>query len=104
LQNSRHPALERGAFRDRHGRWARDAVDAAALARGGDRRAGFVCERFTSETNDVVADGEAVWSWHPLLVSSWRRLRRPDRVRQNLNPPMTVTKRIRRRGEHEISR
>jgi hypothetical protein len=23
----RHPALTRGAFRDRHGRWVRDAVD-----------------------------------------------------------------------------
>jgi hypothetical protein len=31
----------RGAFRDRHGRWARDAVDAAALARDCVRRAGF---------------------------------------------------------------
>src|SRR4029079_2993693 len=27
------PAHTRGAFRDRHGRWARDAVDAAASAR-----------------------------------------------------------------------
>jgi hypothetical protein len=26
---SRHPALSRGAYRDRHGRWVRDAVDAA---------------------------------------------------------------------------
>jgi hypothetical protein len=26
----RHPVPHRGAFRDRHGRWARDAVDAAA--------------------------------------------------------------------------
>jgi len=24
-------------------------------------------------TNGANADGEAVWSWHPLLVSSWRR-------------------------------
>ena len=31
----------RGAFRDRHGRWARDAVDAAALGARWDRRAGF---------------------------------------------------------------
>src|ERR1700730_1390695 len=34
----RHPVPHRGAFRDRHGRWARDAVDAAAsgarIARG----------------------------------------------------------------------
>jgi hypothetical protein len=36
---------ERGAFRDRHGRWMRDAVDAAALL-----------------TNSAKADGEVVWS------------------------------------------
>jgi hypothetical protein len=29
----------RGAYRDRHGRWARDAVDAAAFCARGDRRA-----------------------------------------------------------------
>jgi hypothetical protein len=29
----------RGAYRDRHGRWARDAVDAAASARQGNSRA-----------------------------------------------------------------
>jgi hypothetical protein len=31
----------RGAFRDRHGRWVRDAVDAAAFCARRDRRAGF---------------------------------------------------------------
>src|SRR3954447_22006695 len=25
------------------------------------------------ETNGACADGKTVWSWHPLLVSSWRR-------------------------------
>jgi hypothetical protein len=35
----------RGAFRDRHGRWAGDAVDATALL-----------------TNGADADGEVVWS------------------------------------------
>jgi hypothetical protein len=39
------PCPMRGAFRDRHGRWARDAVDADALL-----------------TNSVDADGEVVWS------------------------------------------
>jgi hypothetical protein len=34
--NSRHPVPTRGAYRDRHGRWVRDAMDAAASgARGG---------------------------------------------------------------------
>jgi len=28
--NSPHPAPARGAYRDRHGRWARDAMDALA--------------------------------------------------------------------------
>src|SRR3984893_4714401 len=31
---------ERGAYHDRHGRWVRDAVDAAALSARWDRRAG----------------------------------------------------------------
>jgi hypothetical protein len=63
------------------------------------------CERSNGAlTNEVAADGKAVWSWHPLLVSSWRRQVGPTGLRQNLNPPMTVTRRIRRRGEHEISR
>src|SRR6516164_945735 len=39
---------QRGALRDRHERWQRDAMDAA-------------CQ----QTNDNVADGEVVWSWRP---------------------------------------
>jgi hypothetical protein len=42
---SRHPGPHRGAFRDRHGRRARDAMDADALL-----------------TNGADADGEVVWS------------------------------------------
>jgi hypothetical protein len=56
------------------------------------------------ETIGALADGKAVWFWHPLLVLNSRRLSRPDRAQTNLNPRMTVTRRIRRRGEHEISR
>jgi hypothetical protein len=26
-----------------------------------------------AQTNGAFADGKTVWSWHPLLVSSWRR-------------------------------
>jgi len=40
-----HPVPIRGAFRDRHGRWARDAVDAMEPL-----------------TNRPRADGEVVWS------------------------------------------
>ena len=43
--------------------------------------------------------------WHPLLVSSWRRR---NQARPGLIKPLirrtTVTRRIRRRGEHGISR
>jgi hypothetical protein len=42
----RYPALTRGAYRDRHGRWVRDAMDA-----------GDVKRRMT-----LRADGEVVWS------------------------------------------
>jgi hypothetical protein len=57
-----------------------------------------------TQTNDALADGEAVWFWHPLLVSSSRRLVSLTGHRPNLNPRTTVARRIRRRGEHEISR
>jgi hypothetical protein len=40
-----YPVPIRGAFRGRHGRWVRDAVDVAV-----------------SLTNDTKADGEVVWS------------------------------------------
>src|SRR5471030_3040568 len=46
-----HPVPHRGAYRDRHGRWARDAVDAAASG-----------ARIARWTNDAFADGEVVWS------------------------------------------
>jgi hypothetical protein len=36
-----------------------------------------------AKTSDVVADGKAVWSWHPLLVSTWRRFFEPNRVSIN---------------------
>jgi len=47
----RHPASIRGALRGRHGRWVRDAVDAAVP--GG---------RIARQTNGADADGEVVWS------------------------------------------
>jgi hypothetical protein len=45
------PVPQRGALRDRHGRWVRDAVDTAASSRASGAR-----------TNDAIADGEVVWS------------------------------------------
>jgi hypothetical protein len=40
-----HPGPKRGAYRERHIRWAKDAVDADVL-----------------KTNGTDADGEIVWS------------------------------------------
>jgi hypothetical protein len=57
-----------------------------------------------TQTNGANADGKAVWFWHPLLVLNSRRRASPTGLRQAFNPRMTVTRRIRRRGEHEISR
>jgi len=65
---------------------------------------GFPVSDYSAQTNDVAAYGKTVWSWHPLLVSSRRRFCEPNRVRQSLHPPTTVTRRIRRRGERGISR
>jgi hypothetical protein len=63
----------RGAYHDRHGRGV------GCGGRGSVRRAmgsqgGFSRERSSgAQTNGACADGKVVWSWHPLLVSSWRR-------------------------------
>jgi len=74
----RVPHSPRGAFRDRHGRWARDAMDA-----------------MSHETNENIADGEVVWSWRPKAgVKSVERstgdgdnkARSPGRSRISRNP------------------
>src|SRR6266700_3838202 len=66
-----HPVPQEGRFANRHERWARDAVDAAASRAKRDRRAGSpVSDRQTRKTNGAEAYGEIVWSWHPLLMSS----------------------------------
>jgi hypothetical protein len=82
-------------------RWTRQR-----RAMPGDGRAGRKARELTNgtRTNGANADGKAVWSWHPLLVLNPRRRVGPTGLRQTLNPRMTVTRRIRRRGEHEISR
>jgi hypothetical protein len=92
------------------GRWpssrtlGRDAVDAAASCVKIDRRAACRERSSSRQTSDAKAYGKTVWSWHPLLVSSWRRCCESDRARKTANSPTTVTRRIRRRGEHGISR
>ena len=42
------------------------------------------------EMNDALADGEVVWSWHPLLVLNRRRLVILTGIGQTFNPQMTV--------------
>jgi hypothetical protein len=44
VYSSRHPASTKGAYRDRHGRWKRDAVDAVV------------------SLDERRADGKGVWS------------------------------------------
>jgi hypothetical protein len=53
----------------------RDSVGAQCEGRAGRE----TCEpQAPRKTNDADADGKTVWSWHPLLVSSWRRCCEPD--------------------------
>jgi len=68
---SSRPALTRGAFRDRHERGAGDAVD----VRGSQR---VRC----MPTNGPVADGEAVWSWHPDAGVKFATMRSASRRRR----------------------
>src|SRR4029453_15267502 len=83
----------------------RDAVDARAsgaqaiAGRDEPRERNAACKMI-----GALAYGEAVSFWHPLLVSSWRRRNQARPGLISLNPLATVTRRIRRRGEHEISR
>ena len=82
-----------------------DAVDAAASGAQGIAGRFAVSDSQARRTNDADAYGKTVWFWHPLLVSSRRRfsLAQPG-LTKSFNPPMTVTRRIRRRGERGISR
>ena len=77
--HSRIPHPIRGALRDRHERWARDAMDA-----------------IDHETNDFIADGEVAWSWRP---DAGAKLAVMLRITQ-----MTVARKPGHRGERVISR
>jgi hypothetical protein len=83
-----------------------DAVDAAASARdvmAG--QAGSACERSNGEqTNDDCCGRQSRVVLTPVAGVKFAEARRPDRDPTTLNPLMTVTRRIRRRGEHGISR
>ena len=78
--NSRHPVPVEG-------RWpssrtlGRVAVDAAASGAWSCSQGGLrSVSQHNVRTTGAEAYGKAVWSWHPLLVSSWRRKSRPNRV------------------------
>jgi len=69
-------------------RWTRQRQACKGIA----GQAYVACEHSPARwTNDACADGEVVWSWHPLLVPSWRRQSRPNRAQASLDPPTTVT-------------
>jgi hypothetical protein len=52
---------------------------------------------------EVAAYGEVVWSWHPLLMSSWRRRVGPTGPRQTLSVSDGDKKEL-VAGEHEGNR
>jgi hypothetical protein len=60
--------------------------------------------RLAEGSIEEAAYGEAVWSWHPLLMPSLRRRCRANRVDRTFNPQAMVTKGIRRQGERGVSR
>jgi hypothetical protein len=78
LHISRHPGPHKGAFRDRHERKARDAMDAG----------GATDERANLRTAKSCGPDA------PTLASSWRKA----------FPPATVANKPGHRGEREISR
>ena len=106
---TRHPASSKRGVRVVTIRGVRVAVDAMALrARGiaGRSRAlSWGCERLIRAGRAAqFAYGKTVWSRHPWLVSSWRRLIESNRVRSAANPAATEARGIRLRGERGISR
>ncbi len=70
----RHPDPQRGGSRVVTNA-GRDAVDARAqgVQRQSQGEMNLVSDLAARETIGALADGKAVWSWHPLLVSSSRR-------------------------------
>jgi hypothetical protein len=122
---SSRPTPARGAYHDRLlrgvGCGGRGSVGRVRRSQGGfpvsvgrradDRRFNALFKTLHGRTwpceamRKVAAYGKAVWSWHPLLVSSsWMCCRSPTGPRSAHGPRTTVTRGIRRRGEHEISR
>jgi hypothetical protein len=71
---SMHPASHRGAFRDRHGRRVRDAVDAAASgAMGSQGRRKPVSDRQAHRREMLLRTAKSCGPDAPALASSWRK-------------------------------
>ena len=104
--NSRHPALTRGAYRDRHGRWVRGAVAAARRARKKFSQGGLLAcerrlradERRLKRTAKPCGSGTRCWCQAGGDVAG------PTGLRRVFNPPATEARGIRLRGERGISR
>jgi hypothetical protein len=80
-------------------------VDAMASARKVDRRASKTRERCTARrTNGACCVRQNRVVLASVADVKPAEMRRPNRAWTSLNPLATVTKRIRRRGEHGISR
>ena len=103
--NSRHPALTRGAYRDRHGRWVRGAVAAARRARNTSSQGELAHERRprADERRDCGRQSRVVLA--PVAgVKPAEVLRNPTGFRRTFNPPAMEAKGIRLQGELGISR
>src|SRR6267378_6723178 len=75
----------RGAYRDRHGRRARDAMDAAAFCARGDRRAGSfesVSDQQHADERRLLRTAKSCGPDAPTLASSLRRHFGPTGLRQ----------------------
>jgi hypothetical protein len=97
----------RGAYRDRHERWARNAVDARALRAKGDRRADFSVSdrRPRKDEQRFFADGEVVWFWRPDAGAKFRSIRaEPNRAETARISEATVARKPGHREEHEGNR
>ena len=100
--------IEEGRTR-RHDTWSAGCGGRDGVARGGiagrSQASSWGCERLIRAGRAAqFAYGKSVWFWHPWLVSSWRRLFEPNRVRWAANPAATEAREIRLRGERAISR
>src|SRR6266566_1404817 len=108
--SGKSPARFRASRLDAEGRYGqssrnvgRDAVDATMSCAHEIAGRGQTRERSREarETSGVVADGEVVWSWHPLLMLNLAEVHsaQPGSMRHPIRGA-TVAKGIRRRGDH----